>query len=134
MYDRKQLFPKKHDYLIFWITTFSMILILFLISYFYTYNPYYKTIGIYDKEVENVSFLLENSKLHYIYDSKIRIDKDTVDNKSVIVGEYVYSENKVFNQIYIPVKNINDPIINITFELPKTTILKKIWKGLIEWI
>lgn len=132
MYDRKQLFPKKHDYLIFWITTFSMILILFLISYFYTYNPYYKAVGIYDKEVENVSFLLENSKLHYIYDSKIRIDKDTVDNKSVIVGEYVYSENKVFNQIYIPVKNINDPIINITFELPKTTILKKIWKGLIE--
>lgn len=133
--DNKDIFfQKQSNYCLFWIILITILIILFLVGFFYEYTPYYVTTGIYDKEDGYVTLLLENNKLFYVKSSKISVDKEIIDNNDIVVGEYIVAENKVYNEIFILNKNIDKSIINITFELPKTTILKKIWKGMIEWI
>ena len=134
MNSKDLLFKKQSNYILFWIVISAILLFLLLFSYFYKYKPYYVTTGIYDKEVKNVVILLENNKLHYINDTKIKINKVSVDKENILVGEYISVDNKIYNQIFIKISNldIEQSVITVTFELPETTILKRLWKGLIE--
>lgn len=134
MNSKDLLFKKQSNYILFWIVISALLLFLLLFSSFYKYKPYYVTTGIYDKEAQNVVILLENNKLHYINDTKIKVNKVSVDKKSVLVGEYISVDNKIYNQIFIKISNLDmeQSVITVTFELPETTILKRLWKGLIE--
>lgn len=134
MNSKDLLFKKQSNYILFWIVISAVLLFLLLFSSFYKYKPYYVTTGIYDKEAKNVVILLENNKLHCINDTKIKVNKVSVDKESVLVGEYISVDNKIYNQIFIEISNldIEQSVITVTFELPETTILKRLWKGLIE--
>lgn len=133
MYSRDIIFKKQPCYIIIWIILFIILLFSLLFISFYKYNPYYIVTGIYDKEGNNVTFLLENNKLFYIQDAEIIVNKVIINKKDVLIGEYVYSENKIYNSLSISLDSkLNEPLVSISFKLPKTTILRKIWKGLME--
>lgn len=133
MYSRELFFRKHSNYVIFWIITVAILLIAFLFIAFYKYTPYYKTAGIYDKEGKYVSFILENNKLFYIHDTEINIDNQKLDSTSIVVGDVIYAENKIYQNLKVFIPNeFQEGIVNVSFKLPKTTILNTIWKGLIE--
>ena len=66
-----------------------------------------------------------------INNTKIKINKVSVDKENILVGEYISVDNKIYNQIFIEIFNldIEQSVITVTFELPETTILKRLWKG-----
>ena len=133
MHSKGIILKKEPNYLFFWIIVLLIIFISLAFISFYKYNPYYVITGIYDKEVNNVHVLLENNKLFYVQDAEIRINKKVINKENVVVGEYVYLENKIYNDIIISSDNVyKDSLVNISFKLPKTTILEKIWKGMME--
>ena len=94
MNSKDLLFKKQSNYILFWIVISAILLFLLLFSSFYKYKPYYVTTGIYDKEAKNVVILLENNKLHYINDTKIKVNKVSVDKENVLVGEYISVDSK----------------------------------------
>ncbi len=133
MFSRDILFKKQSNYLGFWLTIIFIIIIIMSFCCFFEYNPYYTVNGIYEKEAGYVSFVLENNKLFYIYDSEIKVNKTKIDKDDIKIGEYIYLESKIYNTITIPLEEVLDgALVNISFKLPKTTILRKIWKGMME--
>ena len=62
------------------------------------------------------------------------VNKVSVNKENVLVGEYISVDSKIYNRIFIKISNLDmeQSVITVTFELPETTILKRLWKGLIE--
>lgn len=117
----------------FWIIIFLVFIVIFLFCFFYQYTPYYVTTGIYEEEGKYVSFMLENNKLLYLQNATISIEDMAVDSSNILVGEVFHLESKLYQNITVLVeKKLENPTVNVLFQLPKTTILRKIWKGMME--
>lgn len=133
MYSKDVIFKEQHFYVIIWVIIFIILLFTILFISFYKYNPYYVVTGIYDKEENNVTFLLENNKLFYVQDAEINVDKVNINKQNILIGEYISLENKIYNSLSISLDGkLTESLVSISFKLPKTTILKRIWKGLME--
>lgn len=115
-----------------WIMIFLIVIVSLVVIFFYEYNRYYQTTGIYDKEVSSVSFLLENTRKLDLENARIKVDNIVVDSK-LDISDYIVSDNKIYNKISIYLDSkIDKSIVNISIKLPKTTFFKSIWKGMME--
>lgn len=131
MYNQELIFRKNSYYMYLWIVILLVVSISLLFVFFYEYNPYYQTTGIYEKEVRNVSFLLESTRKFDLKNSQIKVENIVV-NDNFDISDYIVSDNKIYNKISIYLDSkIDKSIVNISIKLPKTTFFKSIWKGMI---
>lgn len=133
MRDRELIFRKQNHYNFLWIMICFLLTIFFLIIVFYEVPTYYHTMGIIQKGEKNVSILLESSELHKIYNAEVIINHKKIEEYELVVSDFISTEGKIYNQVNIVLDyEFDEEIVNVSFELPKTRILEKIWKGMME--
>ena len=132
MYNRELIFKKAPCYIPLLVVIFLIIIISLIICFTFEYNPYYQTTGFYDEEVKCVSFLLESTREFDLENSRVKVDNVVVD-EYLDISDYIVSDNKIYNKISICLDNkIDKKIVSISIKLPKTTVFKRIWKGMMK--
>lgn len=132
MRDREIIFRNEPHHLLLWIIILISFLILGIIMINYTYSPYYHTVGIYEKENKSISIVLASDKVSDIKNSHLKINNQKIDNYEININDYFIDNNKLYYELKIFLNaEFEDKFLSVVIELPKTTILKQIKKGLI---
>lgn len=133
MHDIELIYKKDPNYIILWTVIFTILIIFIYFIAFYKYTPYYKIVGILNNENNNISFIIDHDKISDLYNSEIIINKNRINNYDLIFSDNIYSENKIYNQVELSQSEEQvEDIVSIKLQMPRTTILKKLWKGMIE--
>ena len=131
MYHREWLFRKQSHYSFFWWLLVVIVLLLCFFIICFSYYPYYHVTGIYKKEEKYVSVLFENTKLETLDDVEIKIENEVIKKDDLVIIDYILVDNKIYNQANIYVeKEFDTQLVSISIKLPKTTLWKRIWKGM----
>lgn len=124
--------------IIVWIMLLIIFFLIFLIiSFNYRYSIYETYLG-YVKN-DNLVLYVKNDKLDSLCSLNLLIGNEKFDFKIIdISDEYYLVNNDNYYQVIIEVKLkeewlIENNILNIVFEKPKTTIYEQIKKGLNKW-
>lgn len=127
------LFRKQSHYVCFWIIISFILIFVFCFLTCFSYYPYYQVTGIYRKEENYVSVLFENTKFETLENVEIKVENIFVQQKDMIIIDYVVVENKIYKQanIYLQ-ETLDKQLVTVLIKYPKTTLWKKIWKGMIK--
>ena len=127
------LFRKQSNYYSFWIMVCFILIFSFFFLTCFSYHPYYQVIGFYNKEGNYVSVLFESTRLETLENVEIKVDKQNIIKENVRIIDYIVVDNKIYDKtnIYLE-EHLDKQLVTVSLRLPRTTVWKQIWKGLIK--
>jgi len=133
---------KTSQSIIIWIMLLLLFFLIFLIIAFnYKYSNYETYLGyvIKNESEYNIVLYVEKNKINSLYNCKLLIEKEAFNFKiKSISKDYYIISNTNYYEVILDINlkenwKIENNILNITLEKPKTTIYKQIKKGIEMW-